>query len=330
MRPSSIPQLDIIIVNWNSGEQLRQCLASIASANQSSFTLSHVCVVDNASQDNSLDGIEQCGLPLQIIRNKQNQGFAAACNQGARESQADYILFLNPDVRLFKNSLTIPITFMEKPENKKVGIVGIQLLDDTGNVAPTCARFPTPGRFFAKMLGLDRLFPRWFPSHFMVEWNHRESREVDQVMGAFFLVRRSLFEALDGFDERFFVYFEDLDFSLRAKQGGWRSFYLAEAQAYHKGGGTSEQIKAARLFYSLRSRILYDYKHFNWWSATGVAIGTLFLEPFTRLVWATVRGSLQEIVDTIKGYLMLWKETPRMIKLAWEQMRHGHSTAKSL
>lgn len=323
--------IDIVIVNWNSGEQLRQCLASIEAADRGNFTLLRVCVVDNGSQDNSLNGIGQYELPIQIIRNGQNRGFAAACNQGARGSQTDYILFLNPDVRLFKDSLTIPIAFMEKPESKKkVGIVGIQLLDDTGNVASTCARFPTPGRFFANMLGLDRLFPRRFPSLFMVEWDHRESREVDHVIGAFFLVRRSLFEVLGGFDERFFVYWEDLDFSLRAKRAGWCSFYLAEAQAYHKGGGISEQIKAARLFYSLRSRILYGYKHFSWWAATGLAVGTLFLEPFTRLVWATVRGSLKENVDTIRGYLMLWKETPRLIKLVWEQMRHEHSTAKPL
>ena len=107
----------------------------------------------------------------------------------------------------------------------------------------------------------------------MREWNHEESREVDQVMGAFFLVRQKLFEEWGGFDERFFVYLEDVDFSSRARRVGWRSFYMAGVKAYHKGGGTSEQIKSTRLFYSLRSRILYSYKHFSCASATAL-LGT--------------------------------------------------------
>src|SRR5207245_5442374 len=135
----------------------------------------------------------------------------------------------------------------------------------------TCARFPTPRRFLSSILGLDRALPAMFPPHFMVEWNHEESQEVDQVMGAFFLVRRSVFEALGGFDERFFVYFEEVDFSLRARKLGWRTFYLSVAQAYHLGSGlVTKPAQAARLFYSLRSRILYAYKHFNGLAATFV------------------------------------------------------------
>ena len=95
------------------------------------------------------------------------------------------------------------------------------------------------------MLGLSRLSPH-FPGLFMRDWAHGDSRPVDHVMGAFTLMRRSLFDSLLGFDERFFMYLEDLDFSLRAGRAGWRSFYLAEARVYHKSGGTSEQIKGRR------------------------------------------------------------------------------------
>src|SRR5205823_7218964 len=134
-----------------------------------------------------------------------------------------------------------------------IGIAGIQLLDADGRIARTCARFPTPGRFFSKMLGLDTILPAAFAPHFMVEWDHNHNREVDQVMGAFFLVRRSVFEALGGFDERFFVYFEEVDFSLRARKLGWRTFYLSVAQAYHWGSGpVTKPAQATRLFYSLR------------------------------------------------------------------------------
>jgi hypothetical protein len=324
------PSLDIIIVNWNSGEQLHDCLTSIADACNDEFILARVCVVDNASEDDSLKNIESYKLPIQIVRNNANRGFAAACNQGAKESQADYLLFLNPDIRLYTDSLTRPLTFMQQPTASDAGIVGIQLIGDNGEIGRTCARFPTPGSFFSKMLGIDRIFPQHFPSHFMLEWDHKESREVDQVMGAFFLVKRLVFESLHGFDERFFVYLEDLDFSVRAHQAGWRSYYSAEVSAYHKGGGTSSQVKSTRLFYFLRSRIIYSYKHFSWGAATGLALGTLLLEPVTRLAWATARRSVKEAVETTKGYLKLWRSTPIILKEAWKQKRYENSGFKSL
>jgi len=317
------PIADVIIVNWNSGEQLRQCLTSIEAADQGNFALSRVCVVDNASQDNSVNETVQYELPIQIIHNGQNKGFAVACNQGAQDSQADYLLFLNPDARLFENSLTVPISFMEQSENKNVGIVGIQLVDDSGSVARTCARFPTPGRFFAKMLGLDRLFPKYFSSYFMREWDHSETRIVDHVIGAFFLVRRLVFESLGKFDERFFVYLEDLDFSYRAHQAGWQSVYLATAQAYHAGGGSSRQTKARRLFYSLRSRILYSYKHFGFYSAMFVMLGTILIEPFSRLVLAGMHRSIQEAQQTAKAYGLLFRALPSILRSVWQGKAKG-------
>jgi len=308
------PSLDIIIVNWNSGRLLRDCLQSINnSADNDSFTLNRVVVVDNASADGSADELEDLRLSVSIIRNEENRGFAAACNQGAEDSSADYLLFLNPDTYLNQDSLAKPLIFMEEISDQQIGIVGIQLLDKNGKIARTCASFPTPGRFFSKMLGLDKLFLYAFPSHFMATWNHRESREVDHVMGAFYLIRSFIFEELSGFDEQFFVYLEDLDFSFRAHQVGWRCFYLTDAKAIHKGGGTSEKVKAMRLFYSLQSRILYGYKHFSWWSATALMLGTLILEPFARLAFAAFNKSFPQVEDTLRGYAMLWRAMPRLL-----------------
>jgi GT2 family glycosyltransferase len=306
--------VDIIIVNWNSGKQLYNCLQSVAATIKENWRLGKVIIIDNASSDSSLEGLDNIALPLYLIRNNTNLGFAAACNQGAKECKADYILFLNPDTMLFENSLSVPLEFMERPENRHIGIVGIQLLDENGHVSRTCARFPKSGQFFAKMLGLDCLFHNI--SHFMVEWDHMNSREVDQVMGAFFLVRRSLFEELNGFDEKFFVYFEEVDFSLRARKRGWKTFYLADAQAYHKGGGTSEQVKAKRLFYSLRSRILYSYKHFSWLSATLLLLGTMIIEPLSRMALCIVRRSGSDVIETCKAYFMLWSSMPEWIRVA--------------
>jgi GT2 family glycosyltransferase len=315
-----IASIDIIVVNWNAGRQLRDCLASIVTTRRHGFEIRRVVVVDNASWDGSALGLDDLALPLTVLYNPTNRGFAAACNQGARNSTAEYLLFLNPDTRLFTNSLTAPLAFMACLKNQSTGIMGIQLLDNNGQVSRSCARFPTPGRLLARSLGLDRLFPWLFPSCTMVEWDHKESRVVDQVIGAFFLVRRPLFETLRGFDERFFVYMEEVDFSLRALQMGWKSVYLTEAQAYHKGGGTSEHVKAARLFYSLRSRILYTYKHFQWATATGLLLTALVMEPVTRVAFALTKGSLVEVWDTLKGYSMLWANSPE-----WFRRCIGHN-----
>ncbi|MFX0132879.1 MAG: glycosyltransferase family 2 protein [Candidatus Hodarchaeota archaeon] len=309
-----LPTLDVIIVNWNSGAYLRLCLESIKADNHKCFTMSRVVIVDNASKDCSLDNLKGFHLPLIIIKNQENLGFAAACNRGAKGSRADYLLFLNPDIRLFRDSLSVPLIFMDQPRNEKVGITGIQLIDTSGQVSLNCARFPSPSQFFIGMLGFDKLFPKLFKGHFMREWNHGDTRIVDQVMGAFFLVRRSVFEELDGFDERFFVYFEDLDFSHRAYQKGYMSCYLATAQAFHAGGGTSKQIKARRIFYSLRSRILYVYKHFNFFTATLVMSGTILIEPFMRLIWAGLRRSIPEAYQTIHAYGLLFRALPDILK----------------
>jgi len=307
--------LSIVIVNWNSGEQLRECLESIVSTDIEGFTLDKVIVVDNASSDGSAQNISDLKLPLQVLYNKENLGFAAAGNMGAKQTASDYLLFLNPDTKLFQDSLSTPIFFLERQCNEHIGILGVQLVDENGHVSKTCARFPTPGAYFSKMLGLNRLFPNVFPSHFMTEWDHRTSKIVDHVIGAFFLVRASLFQKIGGFDERYFVYLEDLDFSLKTKHLGYVSYYLATTQIYHKGGGSSEQIKAKRLFYSLRSRIIYSYKHFGFLAATSVMLGTVLLEPLSRLVWALIRWEPRAMKETIEGYLLLWKSMPKTLRV---------------
>lgn len=309
-------KLSIVIVNWNAGSLLRDCVRSIVEADRRGFKFGQVVIVDNGSTDGSLDGLASLALPLEIIKNTDNKGFAAACNQGMQGCRADYLLFLNPDTRLFADSLSVPLAFMEAAQNQSVGICGIQLIEEHEEVSRSCARFPTPRMFFSKVFGLDRLLPVFFQSHFMEEWGHKESREVDHVIGAFFLVRRHLFEQLNGFDERFFVYLEDLDFSLRAKKLGSASYYLADARAYHKGGGTSEQVKARRLFYSLRSRILYGYKHFTPTQATLLLVSTLCFEPLTRLTFNLLQGAFKSASETISGYLMLYRALPGIMTVA--------------
>jgi len=304
---AGLASLDIIIVNWNTGTLLRDCLGSISQARTAGFRLERVVVVDNDSADGSTDGLEHLSeQPISFLRNDVNQGFAAACNQGAAGTQADYLLFLNPDTRVFSDSLRHPLEFLEQKQNSTFGICGVRHVDDSGAFSTSCARFPTLRIFFGQMTGLSRLLPTWFPSHLMLEAECLESREVDQIIGAFFLVRRTLFEALGGFDPRFFVYFEEVDFSLRAVQAGFRSYYLAATTVYHKGGGSSQQAKATRLFYSLRSRLLYGFKHYSFLDAFALALLTLTIEMAARLLAALGSLSLSKLVETVQGYSALF------------------------
>lgn len=299
-------KISIIIVNWNAGSQLVDVVLSIASFHANLVDM--VIIVDNASTDDSVARAESLAsdipFSLKIIRNSENKGFGTACNQGAKQAFSEYLLFLNPDAKLYEDTLSKAFAYMQNPEHAHVGICGVQLIDETDHVSRSCTRFPTAVGMLAHAVGIDRIFPR--TGHFMAEWDHAQTQQVDHVIGAFFFVRRELFNVLNGFDERFFVYLEDLDFSYRAKQAGWSSIYLATAQAFHAGGGTSNQVKAKRLFYSLRSRLLYVFKHFSWMSAILVLLVTLLIEPLSRSALAILRRSGSGFIETWGAYRMLW------------------------
>lgn len=296
--------LSIIIVNWNSGSQLATCIASISQAAASLDDEWEVIVVDNASSDDSLSRIPELSGRLKLLRNTQNRGFAAACNQGAILAQGHYLLFLNPDTRLFADSLEKPISFMKAQASSGIGICGIRLLDDAGNTSTCASRFPGLRIMIGSLLGLSVYLPQLFPSHLMRPTELETNRPVDQVTGAYFLVRRHVYDACGGFDERFFVYYEEVDFSLRALQKGFASYLLADVAAFHRGGGCSEQVKAMRLFYSLRSRIQYAGKHFSLSDRAGLWL-VMAIEFPARIVRGIIHLSPSEAKDTVAAYLLL-------------------------
>lgn len=294
-----LPKLDIVIVNWNTGQYLGGCLRSVAQATQTGFELGQVVVVDNASTDDSLDQIAELPLPLRILRNPINRGFAAACNQGAREGKGngEFLLFLNPDTRLFRETLDRTVAFMIDPENSAVGICGGRMVDGDGVEVFSCARFPTLWMYVAKMTGLAHGFPRWVPRQRLTAADLNGSGIVDQVIGAYFLIRRPLFETLNGFDERFFVYLEDVDLAYRAKQLGHPSYFLADAAVYHMERVSSEQVRGKRLFYVLRGRTEYARKHWPPWQAAVLAFLILVVEFPVRLLIAVIRRRGDEVKD---------------------------------
>jgi GT2 family glycosyltransferase len=294
--------IDIVIVNWNSHDFLRKCVDSIFNSIQSDL-ISDVIIIDNNSTDDSLQMLP-INAKIKVIKNTENVGFARACNQGFKLSQSNYILLLNPDAVLLDNTIYTSFDYMEKHHD--VDVLGCQLLNESNHITPTCARFPKPINFVYHSLGLSKIWPNVFhPPTLMTDWDHKESRFVDQVMGAYMFMRKSVFEKAGYFDERFFVYFEELDFSLSLKQAGGKSFYHSGIQAIHTGMGTTESVKAFRLFLSLSSRLKYAKKHFSMFGFFTVALFTYTIEFLMRFLQLALKGNLKETKNLVKGYSML-------------------------
>ncbi|MGI5193022.1 glycosyltransferase family 2 protein [Streptomyces sp. CA-288835] len=294
--------VDVVIVNWNTGVYLRDCLRSIAEADCTVLPVGNVVVVDNASSDDSASDLETPGLRVHVVRNAVNRGFAVACNQGARLCESDYLLFLNPDTRLFPDSLRSVGEFLRTETSRGVGICGARMVDERGRPQISCSRFPTLRLFLGQMTGLDRVLPALFhPPHLRPEELSR-SGPVDQVIGAFNLMRRSLFRDLGGFDERYFLYFEDVDLALRAHRQGWPSYFLSDVRVFHAGNVSSSQVKGQRLHHWLCSRCEFAFRHMPRWEARLIVVLSLSAELAARLTWAALRRSRSDFKDTAAGY----------------------------
>lgn len=313
----------IVIVNWNSGKQLKTCLDSIKQTLGEQYAIKKVVVVDNASADGSADfDTESYSFLCEVLRNRENRGFAYACNQGARRcgipiahtngkyqeienitqteqrKGTEYLLFLNPDTELRRHTLAKLSEYLRrKPAH--IGITGIQLWNEQGEIARTCSHFPNKIRRLCKVAGITKVFPS--ADVIMEGWDHKTSREVDQVMGAFFVISEALFEQLHGFDENFFVYYEEVDLSKRAKNMGYDSYFYADAKAFHKGGGTSEQVLDKRLFYVLDSYLKYEQKHYG---TKGFLLGAglVGMEYAARLALLLAGGKTKEIGNLNRAY----------------------------
>jgi GT2 family glycosyltransferase len=295
--------VDIVIVNWNAGPQLQACIDSIAA--YAAPSVASVTIVDNGSVDGS-ERVDPKGLPLEVVRTGANLGFARACNIGAARSRAPFVLLLNPDTRLLEHGLEPALAGLGRPEGRNIGVLGIRLIGEDGSTQKHVARTPTTRLFLGEATGLSRVAPGLFPPLFLEEFDHLSSRDVDHVIGAFYLVRREIWAQLGGLDERYFIYLEDLDFSVRCRAQGFRVHYLADMVAFHRGGGTSEQVKAARVAYALESRLVYAAIHLPWAGVALVSFATLCIEPFVRLAFQAAKGSADGMRETLRAYRMLW------------------------
>ena len=223
--------ISVIIVNYNTGTLLRECYASVLKHTQSATW--EVIIIDNASTDDSLLQLKQDLLPSRLIENRRNEGFAKAANQGMRMAKGTYIVLLNPDTLLRDDALGKMSVFMDN--DPRIGACGCALFNEDGTLQMSAHPFPHLADIFFDRTHLAYVFPknRIFGRYQMSYWAHNEIREVDWVSGACLMVRRQLIETTGMFDERFFMFCEDIDWCLRIKKSGWKIFYFPDTAVLH-------------------------------------------------------------------------------------------------
>ena len=254
--------LSILIVNYNAGRLLKDCIKSIYR--ETPTIPFDIWVVDNNSQDNSITIIKQYYPKVNVIENRTNIGFAKANNMALSKSKTDYFLLLNPDTVVRDNAIEKVVKFMDR--NPEVGIVGCRVLNEDGSLQLACRRsIPTPHVAFFRFSGLSRLFPN---SKIMAKYNltyldPNETNEVDAVSGAFLMIRRKVVDNIGMLDERFFMYGEELDWCLRTKKAGWKVMYYPDAEIIHYKGECSKSNSRKATFEFYRSMYLFHKKHFS-------------------------------------------------------------------
>ena len=205
--------LSIIIVNYNVKEFLQNLIHSIEKA--STNLAVEIIVVDNASDDGSVEVLKEKHTQVKVIANKTNLGFGKANNQGLKIAKGKYILFINPDTLVSEDTLETMLNFLES--HPEVGLAGCKIINDNGAFYLPCRRgFPGPWASFTKLTGLSRLFSKskLFSKYNMTYLDENETHEVDAVSGSFMMIPHFIYDSIGGFDEQFFMYGEDLDLSL--------------------------------------------------------------------------------------------------------------------
>lgn len=306
--PSS--QIALILVTYQSGEHIQACLASLPHANVEHEL--QLILIDNASTDNTraeiqaaLQQLPRERISYQLICNETNLGFTRAVNQGlALVPEGAAVLFLNPDTVLPPGSLCGLMKSLWVDE--KLGVVAPQLRFPANAatpremIQPSCRRFPTYRDLLFEFIGLAQLFPQsaFFNRWKMGEFEHRTSREVEQPQGACLLARPEVIRQVGMWDERFPLFFSDVDWCRRVRQAGWKIYFNAEVFIYHAQGASVKQVRPRAIWSSHVSFWRYFRKwRTTWWDEIlSVLIALpLFFAAVLRMAWSVLRqiGSRQ-------------------------------------
>ena len=292
--------ISIVIVNFNTGSRLQECISGLVKVE--SHHIEKIVIVDNDSKDGS-EKISTNNNKILMIKNKSNIGFASACNQAALGLKSDIILFLNPDTVMRPIDVEMIDKFFSSSGAKNIGVYGVQQLGESSEISRHCCRFPTVLHFIFLSLGCTKIFPKL--GHVMSYWDHKSSRKVDHVIGSCYAIRTSLFHNLNGFDERFFLYYEDLDLSKRVVEKGWDIFYDSSVSIAHFCGASSKNVPVQRTFRSLQSKLLYVQKHQGQSHFYFLLFVNLVLELPLRSIFFAFTLKFRSLFNNFHAFLLL-------------------------
>jgi N-acetylglucosaminyl-diphospho-decaprenol L-rhamnosyltransferase len=286
-----VAALSVCIINWNTREPLRRCLLSLRQAARS-IPL-QIIVVDNASSDGSAAMVRREFPEVQLVANETNRGYAAANNQALALARAELVLLLNPDVEVTAQALEEMMACLRRHE--RAAAVAPRLVSPKGRLQYSCRTFPTPDVILWEVLGLSRLWPRSriFGKYRMTWWSYNDERPVPQPMASALLARREVLEQLGGFDERFAIFFNDVDLCKRIWEAGWEIWFTPTATVRHEHGASTSQVPVRMVWESYRGFVRFYAKHYRghlhllaYWGA----LALLTLSLVVRVPMAVVRS----------------------------------------
>jgi len=277
--------LSIVIVNWNTRDMLRSCLASIP---QQPDLRMEVIVIDNASEDGSAAMVAAEFPEAKLIRNADNLGFATATNQGLRIADGRHLLLLNSDTLVHGDVLAESVRYMDaRPE---VGMMGCKVLNEDGSTQMTCSRFPSFLNLALQTLGLNRLeHPRWLRRYQMLDWARDDEREVEVISGCYLLARRSAVAEIGLLDESFFLYGEETDWCRRCADAGWKLVFAPLGCITHFGSGSSRKLNYRRDLMLSEGTVRLHRKH-GGRAAAALVWSLLLLFNVSRSVYWSLRA----------------------------------------
>jgi len=251
--------VSIVTISYNTRELLQRMLESVQKTVKQSKH--EIIVVDNNSSDGSVEMIQESFPEVLLIANRMNLGFSKANNQGAGHARGELLLLLNPDTVVNENAIDQMVQFLRN--EPQASAVGCKLLNEDGSLQRSCGLFPNLLiELFTRTL-LNKLFPksRLFNMHKLSPSNYSITREVDWATAACLLVRKKKFDAVSGFDENIFMFYDDVELCLRIRQQGWKIFFFPDASVYHYHGGSWKSRREIPIKQNIVNAIYYYRKH---------------------------------------------------------------------
>ncbi|MDP2683863.1 MAG: glycosyltransferase family 2 protein [bacterium] len=254
--------VSIVIVSWNVRDQLKKCIKSIYN---NTHNLDYeIFVVDNCSSDHSTEMVQNDYSKVKLISNKVNFGFAYACNQAIKKSRGNYILLLNPDTEVKQDSVVKMKDFMQN--KKDCGIAGCKIVNFDGTIQPSVRKFPDIKSHLMILLKIHNFITnsKSINSYYLKDFDYSKLQIVDQVMGAFYMIKRRVLQDIGLLDEHFYIWYEEVDLCKRAKLKSWNTYYNPEIEVFHYKGSSFSQVNPLKKQYIFnRSMLYYFFKHEN-------------------------------------------------------------------